>query len=399
MAVPFKQNLDNTEKLVEAPEFIEFFKQSNSPWASFFPIEMVNSTRIEFIVKKPKDPKVKVLQWNDKSKRIDVGYADTDKIIKEITEEAVAGETIAAKDLLAENGQNLLQSMQYEVANDLADYLANNNTNVIAKYAIRFMIEKSTEPKAQAIKYVESMLGAWNTLFQYRNIANCRFFITNALYDSIVYLADNKGLITDNEIAQQLRLNGNDLYIKGVLCQIVMDDYMTFKNDKNDDEIMSFVLATPRAMKRYMLQDTIIYVQEVADGKVGRMYLVGGEVTGQAIPYISNNETTSRWMACGIINTDKTDLKTKITNLTTDITANVNNNNSELNTQIKSTNELKSLNPNLTNPTIKYFSDAQGKTNVSNQKQKAGDLYITITANVNDLNYKGTTNPIKITLK
>ncbi|BDT04427.1 hypothetical protein [Spiroplasma ixodetis] len=24
MAVPFKQNLDNTEKLVEAPEFIEF---------------------------------------------------------------------------------------------------------------------------------------------------------------------------------------------------------------------------------------------------------------------------------------------------------------------------------------------------------------------------------------
>ncbi|WP_342273170.1 hypothetical protein [Spiroplasma endosymbiont of Acasis viretata] len=99
-------------------------------------------------------------------------------------------------------------------------------------------------------------------------------------------MADNKGLITDNEIAQQLRLNGNDLYIKGVLCQIVMDNYMTFKNDKNDDEIMSFVLATPRAMKRYMLQDTIIYVQEVADGKVGRMYLVGGEVTGQAIPYM-----------------------------------------------------------------------------------------------------------------
>ncbi|WJG70490.1 hypothetical protein [Spiroplasma ixodetis] len=79
--------------------------------------------------------------------------------------------------------------------------------------------------------------------------------------------------------------------------------------------------------------------------------------------------------------------------------ASINNNNSELNTQIKSTNELKSLNPNLTNPTIKYFSDAQGKTNVSNQKQKAGDLYIVISSNVNDLNYKGTTNPIKITLK
>ncbi len=30
-SVPFKQNLDNTKKLVEALEFIEFYKQSNSP--------------------------------------------------------------------------------------------------------------------------------------------------------------------------------------------------------------------------------------------------------------------------------------------------------------------------------------------------------------------------------
>ncbi len=29
--VPFQQNLDNTTKLVEAAEFIEFYKQSNSP--------------------------------------------------------------------------------------------------------------------------------------------------------------------------------------------------------------------------------------------------------------------------------------------------------------------------------------------------------------------------------
>ncbi len=29
--VQFKQNLDTTAKLVEAPEFIEFYKQSNSP--------------------------------------------------------------------------------------------------------------------------------------------------------------------------------------------------------------------------------------------------------------------------------------------------------------------------------------------------------------------------------
>lgn len=393
MSVQFNQNLDNTEKLVEAPEFIEFYKQSNSPWASFFPIEMVNSTKIEFIVKKPKNSEIKVLKWNDKSKGLDVSYAETIKILKEIKQEAVAGEIIANVDLNAENGQNLLNTMQYEVANDLADYLANNDTNVIAKYATKLDITDKTP-----VGYLKSMLSAWNTLFQLRNSNNCQFFITNNLYDSLVYLADNKGLITDNQIAQQLRLNGTNLYIKGVLCEIVMDDYMTF-TDNNETKIMSFVLATPRAMKRYMLQNTVVYVQDINDGKVGRRYLVGGEVTGESIPYITDKETTSRWMLCGIINSDKTDLKTKITILTTDITANVNNNNSELNTQIKSTNELKSLNPNLTNPTIKYFSDAQGKTNVSNQKQKAGDLYITINANVNDLNYKGTTNPIKITLK
>ncbi|WP_338961816.1 MULTISPECIES: hypothetical protein [unclassified Spiroplasma] len=393
MAIQFNKNLDNTEKLVEAPEFIEFYKQSNSPWASFFPIEMVNSTKIEFIVKKPKNSEIKVLKWNDKSKGLDVSYAETVKILKEIKEEAVAGEIIANVDLNAENGQNLLNIMQYEVANDLADYLANNDTNVIAKYATKIEITDKTP-----LGYLKSMLDAWNTLFQLRNSNNCRFFITNNLYDTIVYLANNKGLITDNQIAQQLRLNGNDLYIKGVLSQIVMDDYMTF-TDNNETKIMSFVLATPRAMKRYMLQNTVVYVQDIADGKVGRRYLVGGEVTDESIPYITDEETTSRWMLCAIVNNDKNDLKTKITSLTTDITANVNNNNSELNTQIKGTNELKSLNPNLTNPTIKYFSDAQGKTNVSNQKQKAGDLYIVISSNVNDLNYKGSTNPIKITLK
>ncbi|WJG70909.1 hypothetical protein [Spiroplasma ixodetis] len=50
MAINIQKNLNNTEKLVEAPEFIEFFKQSNSPWANFFPIEIVNSTKIEFIM-------------------------------------------------------------------------------------------------------------------------------------------------------------------------------------------------------------------------------------------------------------------------------------------------------------------------------------------------------------
>ncbi|MDJ1305927.1 MAG: hypothetical protein MRQ09_06885 [Candidatus Midichloria sp.] len=102
-------------------------------------------------------------------------------------------------------------------------------------------------------------------------------------------------------------------------------------------------------------------------------------------------------MLCGIIN--KTDLSSKVTTLTTDITANTNKSNQLLDTSIKSTTELTSLNPNLVNPKIKYFSDAEGKTDISNQKQKAGDLYVVITADINDANYQGATNPIKITLK
>ncbi len=57
------------------------------------------------------------------------------------------------------------------------------------------------------------------------------------------------------------------------------------------------------------------------------------------------------------------------------------------------------LEPKLIKPTIKYFSDAQGKTDISDQNQKPGDLYVVITANVNDGNYQGSTSPIKIDLK
>ncbi|WP_342276407.1 hypothetical protein [Spiroplasma endosymbiont of Nebria brevicollis] len=395
MAVNIQTNLNNTEKLVEAPEFIEFFKQSNSPWASFFPIEMVNSTKIEFIIKLPKDPKIKVLEWNDKSTRLDISYAQTDKIDKIIEKLYVAGETIAAVDLLAENGQNLLDTMQYEVANDLTDKLASDDTNVISQFATKVLINDTTP-----IGYLKAMLSAWNTLFQLRNGANSRFFITNNLYDSLVYLADNKGIITDNQLAQQLRLNGNDLYVKGVLCQIVLDDYMTFTNDKNENEIMSFILATPKAMKRYMLENTVVYVQEITDGKVGRAYKVGGEVLGQSIPYMSKKETTSRWMMCGVIKSEvKTDLKSKITNLTLDTTARTDKNNRDLDTNILYTKEINGLNPSLETPTIKYFSDDQGKNIISNNKQKTGDLYVIIRTNINDPNYKGSTNPIKINLK
>lgn len=102
-------------------------------------------------------------------------------------------------------------------------------------------------------------------------------------------------------------------------------------------------------------------------------------------------------MLCGII--DKTDLKTKITALTTDITADTSKTNQRLETAIKNTTQLINLNPNLVNPKIKYFSDEQGKNDVTTQKQKAGDLYVVITADINDANYQGATNPVKITLK
>ncbi len=132
---------------------------------------MVNSTKIEFIVKKTKDPTFKKFNWNDKSKGLQIGYVDTDKIIKEITKEASTGEAIGEVDLFADNGQNLLENMQYEVANDLADYLANNDTNTIAKSAKKVSITDTT-----TVGYLRSMLSAWNALFQLRNRNNCNFF-------------------------------------------------------------------------------------------------------------------------------------------------------------------------------------------------------------------------------
>ncbi len=143
-------------------------------------------------------------------------------------------------------------------------------------------------------------------------------------------------------------MNGTNLYIKGVLCQIVMDDYMTFENSEDKNQIMNFVLATPKAMKRYMLQKTNIYVEDVNDGKVPKRYLVVGQVTGESISYMSNSETESRWMLCDIVN--KKYLSTEITSLTTNITADTTK--KLLDTTIKNTTELNNLNPNLVSPTI-----------------------------------------------
>ncbi|WJG69409.1 hypothetical protein [Spiroplasma ixodetis] len=69
----------------------------------------------------------------------------------------MAGETIAAVDLNAENGQNLLESMQYEVANDLADKLASDDTQVISDNATKVIISDTTP-----IGHIQAMLSAWN---------------------------------------------------------------------------------------------------------------------------------------------------------------------------------------------------------------------------------------------
>ncbi|WJG69776.1 hypothetical protein [Spiroplasma ixodetis] len=104
-------------------------------------------------------------------------------------------------------------------------------------------------------------------------------------------------------------------------------------------------------------------------------------------------------VACDNNTTQKIELKDKITKLTTNITVDVNKSNKKLDTLINNTTEVKNLNPKLVNPVIKYFSDAQGKNDVSNQNQKAGDLYVIITADINDANYQGSTAPIKINIK
>ncbi|BDT02800.1 hypothetical protein [Spiroplasma ixodetis] len=47
MSVPFNQNLDNTERLVEAPEFIEFFKISKAflPLCTIFKSYHINAEK------------------------------------------------------------------------------------------------------------------------------------------------------------------------------------------------------------------------------------------------------------------------------------------------------------------------------------------------------------------
>lgn len=108
--------------------------------------------------------------------------------------------------------------------------------------------------------------------------------------------------------------------------------------------------------------------------------------------------------------TQKVDLKTlneklneklndEVTKLTTNIPIKINKKNQELDGLINRAITNINLKPNLVKPLIKYFSDEQGKNDISNQLQKVGNLYTLISASVNDATYQGSTKPIKINLK
>lgn len=96
----------------------------------------------------------------------------------------------------------------------------------------------------------------------------------------------------------------------------------------------------------------------------------------------------------------KVDLKTKITVLKTNYIIKINPSQTYqmLDSKIMSVEQISDLTPHLQNPTIKYFSDDQAKNDITNQKQQAGDLHIVITADINDANYQGSTNPLKFLL-
>lgn len=289
MPTAIQQNWNNKEVVVTSNELIVFFKQADNPWTgAFFPIELVANSVIKYIVKKPMETVTKV---TDKSARIDVDYIDTETNTQNITNMYTSGQKILEVDLGADNGQDLQATAQFEVSNNLVKKIASDDILAIGTYA---QVVEITEDKP--IANLTAMLKAQDVLFQLGNLVNAKYHMTNSYYDKIVYLANNKGIITDNNIAQQLRLDGSKLFVKGIECVVVRDEYMIFGAD---NEVIPFVLVTPRAMKRYYLQSMSIYVSPVNDGKVPKMILIGGEVTSEALPYMTKSETTSRWMVRG----------------------------------------------------------------------------------------------------
>ncbi|WP_425381810.1 hypothetical protein [Spiroplasma endosymbiont of Polydrusus pterygomalis] len=97
---------------------------------------------------------------------------------------------------------------------------------------------------------------------------------------------------------------------------------------------------------------------------------------------------------------NKIDLKTKITTLTTDITADLYEPYQKLIPIIDNAPEIKNLLPQLYVVNIGFFKDAKAMNILDiDDSQKPGNIYIIISASDNDPNYQGDTNIIMLTLK
>lgn len=87
---------------------------------------------------------------------------------------------------------------------------------------------------------------------------------------------------------------------------------------------------------------------------------------------------------------NKTDLKTKITTLTTDITADLYKPYFELSPIIRNAPEIKNLFPQLYVINIGFYKDVRAMNILDmDNSQKPGNIYIIINASDDDPNYKG----------
>lgn len=143
----------------------------------------------------------------------------------------------------------------------------------------------------------------------------------------------------------------------------------------------------------------------IVAGIVGSAALIGGITAGiitttETEENKKNKQKSTANPSAGQSKSQKNDLNNKVKTLWSDVLFDANKTNQELDSIILSDIHLTNrLQPNLVNPTIKYFSDSQAQTEVTNKTQKSGYLYVVITANDNDPNYQGSTNPMKISLK
>lgn len=142
--------------------------------------------------------------------------------------------------------------------------------------------------------------------------------------------------------------------------------------------------------------------EKIVAGLIASTALVGGAIAGgiSTIPKTEEENEEEKKNSCTLASTNpqqKKSLSDEITVLWLNVLFDASKKNHELNSEILNdillTHWLEST--KLTNPTIEYFSDEQGKNNISEQNQKPGNLYVVITAANDDPNYQGSTNPFK----